>query len=443
MPKGQTGSCLFCNLPDDVREVALTAWRRGQSYQSLRKLLADLGQPIDIAALQYCPCRSGHHDRGRPEEVAKKANERLGKIADLLERSGIDPADVGKVQQIKLSEWSAFHKDDETGEAVITPMSGASIVLSPEWADGPQWPVVDRAAQAPISLPKLSKRKTKTKRAVILPDVQFGYRRDIDTAELDPFHDEKAIAAALKVVQTVDPDLVVNLGDFLDFATFGTFEQEAGFAMTVQPALDRAHRFLAEIAIAAPRAKQVLLEGNHDRRLQRAIVRNAMAAFGIRKANAPDTWPVLSVPYLLRLDELNVEYVGGYPAGIYWINDRLACIHGSKVRSSGSTAALVVDDERVSTIFGHVHRIELAYKTRRVRAGARTSLAASPGTLARIDGAVPSTKGSTDPLGRPVPAVENWQQGVGVVTYEEGDRPFALELVPIFDGEVTFRGETL
>ncbi len=443
MPKGQTGSCLFCNLPDDVREVALTAWRRGQSYQSLRKLLADLGQPIDIAALQYCPCRSGHHDRGRPEEVAKKANERLGKIADLLERSGIDPADVGKVQQIKLSEWSAFHKDDETGEAVITPMSGASIVLSPEWADGPQWPVVDRAAQAPISLPKLSKRKTKTKRAVILPDVQFGYRRDIDTAELDPFHDEQAIAAALKVVQAVDPDLVINLGDFLDFATFGTFEQEAGFAMTVQPALDRAHRFLAEIAIAAPQAKQVLLEGNHDRRLQRAIVRNAMAAFGIRKANAPDTWPVLSVPYLLRLDELNVEYVGGYPAGIYWINDRLACIHGSKVRSSGSTAALVVDDERVSTIFGHVHRIELAYKTRRVRAGARTSLAASPGTLARIDGAVPSTKGSTDPLGRPVPAVENWQQGVGVVTYEEGDRPFALELVPIFDGEVTFRGETL
>jgi len=168
-----------------------------------------------------------------------------------------------------------------------------------------------------------------------------------------------------------------------------------------------------------------------------------MSAFGIRKANAPETWPVLSVPYLLRLDELGVEYIGGYPAGIYWLNDRLACIHGSKVRSSGSTAALVVDDERVSTIFGHVHRIELAYKTRRVRAGARTSLAASPGTLARIDGAVPSTKGSTDPLGRPVPAVENWQQGVGVVTYEDGDRPFALELVPIFDGQVTFRGETL
>ena len=442
MGKGVQGSCAFCNLPSDVRDVALGRWRAGDSYQTLRKLLGELGHPLNVAQLQYCPSRSGHHERGNPSEVAQRAKDRLGKIADLLERSGIDPADIGKVQQVKISSWEGLTKNED-GEPVITPLEGASIVLTPTWEDGPAWPVIDRATKVPVSLPKPTKRKSKTKTAVILPDVQFGFRRDIDTAELDPFHDEQAIAAALKVVQAVDPDLVVNLGDFLDFAQFGTYEQEAGFALTVQPALDRAHRFLAEVATAAPRAKQVLLEGNHDRRLQRAIVRNALSAFGIRKANAPETWPVLSVPNLLRLDELGVEYVGGYPAGIYWLNDRLACIHGSKVRSSGSTAALVVDDERVSTVFGHVHRIELAYKTRRVRAGARTSLAASPGCLCRIDGAVPSTKGSTDPLGRPVPAVENWQQGVGVVTYEDGDRPFALELVPIFDGHVTFRGETL
>jgi predicted phosphodiesterase len=441
--KGITGSCAFCNLPEDVRDVALAAWRRGQAYVSLQKLLGELGYALDLSQVQYCPCRSGHHDRGRPEEIAKKANDRLGKIADLLERSGIDPADIGKVSAVKLSEWSAFHKDDETGDAVITPMSGASIVLTPTWETGPQWQPIDRASKVPVALPKPSKRKTKTKTAVILPDVQFGYRRDIDTAVLDPFHDEQAISAALKVVQTVDPDLIIHLGDLLDFANFGKYEQEPGFALTVQPAIDRAHRYLAECAIASPNAKQVLLEGNHDRRLTRAIVNNAMAAFGLRRGNAPEEWPVLSIPYLLRLDELNVEYVGGYPAGIYWINDRLACIHGHKVKSSGSTAALVVDDERVSTIFGHVHRIELAYKTRRVRAGARTSLAASPGCLCRIDGTVPSVKGSYDPLGRPVPTVENWQQGCAIVTYQDGDSPFALELVPIFDGQVTFRGQVL
>jgi predicted phosphodiesterase len=442
MPKGVAGTCAFCSLPDEARELALREWRTGRSYGHLSKVLADAGHPLQVSELQYCPTRSGHYDRGDASGAARRKQDRLGKIAELLARSGIDPDDIGKVSAVKLSEWSAFHKDDETGEAVLTPMSGASIVLTPTWDAGPQWPVVDRAAQTPISLPKPSKRKTKTKTAVILPDVQIGYRRDIDTAVLDPFHDEQAIAAALKVIRAVDPDLIVHLGDLLDFASFGKYEQEPGFALTVQPAIDRAHRYLVECATAGPHAKQVLLEGNHDRRLTRAIVNNAMAAFGLRRGNAPDEWPVLSVPYLLRLDELDVEYVGGYPAGIYWINDRLACIHGHKVKSSGSTAALVVDDERVSTIFGHVHRIELSYKTRRVRAGARTSLAASPGCLCRLDGTVPSVKGSYDPLGRPVPTVENWQQGVGVVTYEEGDGPFALELVPIFD-EVTFRGEVL
>jgi predicted phosphodiesterase len=442
MPKGITGSCAFCNLPHDVRDVALAAWRRGQAYVSIHKLLAELGQPLDLSQIQYCPCRSGHHERGRPEDIQRRTSERLGKVADLLERSGIDADNIGRVQSIRLSEWEGLTKNED-GDAVITPLSGASIILSPEWADGPQWQPVERASTVPVVLPKIATRRTKTKRAVILPDVQFGYRRDIDTATLDPFHDEAALAAALKVLQTVEPDLIVHLGDFLDFASFGTYEQEAGFALTVQPALDRAHRFLVECRTAAPQAKMVLLEGNHDRRLQRAIMRNALAAFGIRKANAPDSWPVMSVPYLLRLAELDCEYVSGYPAGIYWINDRLACIHGSKVRSSGSTAALVVDDERVSIIAGHTHRIELAYKTRRVRAGARTSLAASPGCLCRIDGAVPSTKGSTDPYGRAVPAVENWQQGVAVVTYQPDDAPFALEIAPIFDGAITFRGVTL
>ena len=440
MPKGTT--CSFCALPDEQRQVLLRAWRDGASYTRLSSMAADLKIRISQASLQFCPVRSGHHGRRMDGDV-KVTTERLGRIADLLERSGIVADDIGTVQSIRLSEWEGLSKSED-GEAVVTPLSGASIVLTPAWETGPQWPVVDRAAQAPVKLPPAAKmpKRSKWKTAVVLPDVQIGYRRDIDTAHLDPFHDEDAMAAALRVVQSVDPDVVVHLGDFLDFASFGTYEQEAGFALTVQPAIDRAHRFLVEVQAAAPRAKQVLLEGNHDRRLQKAIVRNALAAFGIRRAEAPDEWPVLSVPYLLRLGEVGdgVEYLSGYPAGIYWINDRLACIHGHKVRSSGSTAAAVIDDERVSTIFGHIHRIELQHKTRRVRAGARFSLAASPGCLCRIDGTVPSVKGSTDPMGRPVPAVENWQQGLAVITYEEGDGPFAVELVPIHDGNVIYRG---
>lgn len=438
MPKGK--GCTFCTLPADVQAPLLAAWRDGASYTRLAQLAGDLGHQLPVGVLQHCPIRSGHHAKDRPGEHVTR--DRLGRIADLLERSGIAADDIGQVKSVRLSEWEGLTKNTETGEAEVTPLSGASIVLTPAWADGPKWQPVDRAAQTlpPPPKPRPSKRKLRT--AVILPDVQIGFRRDIITAELDPFHDEQAMAAALRVVQAADPDVVINLGDFLDFASFGTFELEAGFALTVQPAIDRAHRFLCEVAQAAPRAKQVLLEGNHDRRLQKTITKNALAAFGLRRAQAPDEWPLLSIPYLLRLEELDVEYVPGYPANIWWINDRIAAIHGHKVRSSGSTAAAVVDD-RISLLFGHVHRQEWQAKTLRVRDGHRVSLAASPGCLCRIDGAVPSAKGSTDPLGRPVPAVENWQHGCAVVTYEPGDGPFALELVSIFDGQVTFRGSVL
>lgn len=427
-------------LPPEVLQTVLAKWRGGHGIQLLAKFLDAEGYPtVRTGSLANCLDRYKHH--GERGDLAGSSADRLGRIADLLERSGISPDDVGRVKAVKLSEWQGLTKDAE-GEAQLHDLHGASIVLTPAWEEGPRWPVIDQAKPCVVNAPKVTRRSRKQWRtAVVLPDVQIGYRRDIDTATLDPFHDERAIAAALGVVSAVDPDLVVHLGDLLDFAPFGTYEQEAGFALTVQPALDRAHRYLAETQAAAPRATQVLLEGNHDRRLQKAVVRNALAAFGIRRAEKPDEWPVLSVPYLLRLDELGVEYRGGYPANLFWLNSNIACIHGHKVRSAGSTAAAVVDDERVSVIFGHVHRIETKFKTRRVFQGHRSSLAASLGCLCRIDGAVPSVKGSTDVFGRPIPTAEDWQHGLGVVNYQEGDGPFGLEVVPIFDGVAMFRGD--
>lgn len=184
-----------------------------------------------------------------------------------------------------------------------------------------------------------------------------------------------------------------------------------------------------------------MLEGNHDRRLQNAITQNAMHAVGIRRGgSAPDDWPVLSVPYLLRLDELGIEYISGYPAGEVWITDDLVAFHGRRVKSSGSSAAATVFDENVSSIFGHVHRVELQYRTVRDRQGARRIFGASPGCLARTDGAVPSTKGSVDPMGRPVPVSENWQNGIAVVSYTDAGE-YSIELVHIENGQATFRGQ--
>ena len=379
-----------------------------------------------------------------PTKAATK--ETLGRLAELLEAHEIDPAEIGSIEKVRLNEWDGYIKNAD-GEFETKKMRAASLILTPSWESGPQWPVVQPAKPTTIKPTPVRKRAPALMRnwkiAMVLPDPQIGYRRDLNSGELQSFHDEGAMEVALQVIRDVDPHEIVNLGDTADFAEFSRFEQEPGFALTTQTTLDFSHDYLARQRANAPSVERIrLMRGNHDERLQKAVIANAKAAFGLRQAKTePESWPVMSIPHLLRLDDLGVEYVDGYPSGIAWINDNLACIHGHRVKSTGSTAAQVVDDERVSIIFGHIHRIEMQYRTRRVRAGAKTSFAACPGCLCRLDGSVPSTKGSIDAFGRSVPTVENWQQGIAVIPYVPGDGPFSYEQVFIHEGTGIFRGK--
>lgn len=306
------------------------------------------------------------------------------------------------------------------------------------------WDPVRPARKVEVKAPKSQVRAASSstwRTAVILPDTQIGYRR-LDDGTLDPFHDEVALDVATQIVASERPDDVVMLGDFLDFPMFGRYRQEPAFAQTAQPALERGHELLATLRELARRIR--VLEGNHDARLHNYILDNALAAAGLRRAKAaPASWPVLSVPYLLRLEELGVEYVGGYPSGATYLNDNLACVHGSVVGPPGQTAGKVVQQELVSTIHGHIHRHETAYKTRNSRGRAKTVVAHSPGCLCRVDGAVPSQKSSTSlRTGKPSRHFEDWQQGLTVVRYQpDGDQKFVLEPVFIQRGWAMHRGQ--
>ena len=346
------------------------------------------------------------------------------KLDAIIDQANLDPSSI---KSMKVGAWDGMIKNADNEAEVIRQ---SKVQIEVDYSSNlPKWPVVDRPAIM-FAPPARKPARNRDKVAVILPDPQIGFRQYRDTNELDPFHDVRAMNVAMQIISDVDPDLVVWLGDFLDLAEFGKYEQESSFAFTTQKAIDVGYEWLTETATRAPRARQKMLEGNHDRRIQKMVTANAIAAFGLRRATDTTGWPVLSVPYLLGLDELEVDYVGGYPAGEFWINDRLKCIHGQKVRSSGSTAKAVVSDERESTIFGHIHRIETHYATSGNRAGGRTRLAHSPGCLCRIDGAVPGFKSSTDLTGRPVTSFEDWQQGLTVVEYQDGDNPFQIH--PVF-----------
>ena len=366
----------------------------------------------------------------------EKREKVLGDLLELLKRKNIDVADIGDVSRVSI--YQSLTKNEE-GEAEVHDL--AAIQFAPTWDSGPKWPVIQQGPAVKLP-PKKARtlKKAKFKKCVVVPDAQIGYYRGRD-GKLEPTHDERAIRIVLELIRLVEPNTVVCVGDNLDFPEMGKYLTTPAYQQTTQAAIDRAALLCAELRDAAPYAKIAWLAGNHEERMPKYLLTNAAAAYGLRKGNTPESWPVLTVPYLCRMDEYKVEYRPGYPASDYWINEKLRIIHGDRVKSSGSTAHVYLNNEKTSVIYGHIHRIETAFKTREDFDGPRTIMAASPGCLARIDGAVPSTKGGVDLDGRPIVRYENWQQGVGIVTYEDnGDHKFSYEVMPIYNGWGMYRG---
>lgn len=295
------------------------------------------------------------------------------------------------------------------------------IQVSGVKSEYPEWPVIQPAEPVTVVIADRPAKPVRgMKLAIKGADTQIGYRR-LEDGSLDPFHDDAAMNVFIEVCKSYQPDKVQILGDFLDLASQGRFAQEATFAQTTQEALNTGHRFLATLRAACPDAEIVVIEGNHDKRMQNFIEANAIAAFGLKRAGLPESWPVMSLPYLLRLDELNIQYVDAYPAATDWDNATTRNIHGTKANSRGSTTSQYVFElPHLNTWAGHTHRVEVTYRS---VMGARgepiESYSANPGCLCRVDGAVPSVNGAIGADGTAARIVENWQQGFGLAYYND------------------------
>jgi hypothetical protein len=372
----------------------------------------------------------------------------IGAVADLLKRNGIEPAEVGQLHRVKdIRLWQGMAKVDKIREdgakyQEMELIDQASVVLSPKWETGPDWPVIQPGPS--VKLPTSTVKKASSGewlKAAIWPDMQVGYFTD-KSGELVSTHDEVAIDLALAVTKDLKPNLIVLVGDNLDLPEMGKYRLSPAFNRTTQHAIDYVTVLMGRIRAAAPDARIVWLAGNHEERLVNYLLDNAGAAFGLRQGSRPEGWPVLSVPHLCRLDEVAVEYIPGYPAGKFWINERLKVIHGTRVRSGGSTAHAYLANEKTSVLYGHIHRREWAEQTFDKWDGPKTIMAATPGCLAKTTGEVPSTKGGIDLHGRPLTVVEDWQQGIGVVTYEQTeDHRFFYEQVAFHGGTTLYAGK--
>lgn len=245
--------------------------------------------------------------------------------------------------------------------------------------------------------------------ALIIPDMQIGFSKNVMTGELTPFHDRLAMDVVRQIAEVVEPDQIEVIGDINDWSAWSDkYIRMPEFYWTTQPSLIEAAWYLARLR-SITRGEMHAIEGNHDIRPETQIVKHLQDAYQLRPGDQINAEPVMGIDNLLGLSRMGIEYIKGYPDAEVWLNDDTRIIHGHKVRGiPGQTAATVVQGIDETTIFGHIHRIEMATRTIRFRGGYRTVTAFSPGCLCHIDGRVP---GSSRDM--------QWQQGAAVVWYDQ------------------------
>jgi len=91
------------------------------------------------------------------------------------------------------------------------------------------------------------------KRALVLPDMQIGYRRDLKSGALVEFHDRNAIHVAIQIIADVKPDVVVLLGDNLDLPEWSDkYVRSPEMYFTTEPAKLEYTHIIGQIRLAAP-----------------------------------------------------------------------------------------------------------------------------------------------------------------------------------------------
>ena len=303
----------------------------------------------------------------------------------------------------------------------------------------------------PLVRVKVTVKRQATKRtatdlsvAVIFPDAQISYWRDIDDVWRTS-HDERALDISRQVLADVQAahgvDVVVDLGDFLDATSFSRHRSQAAFADRVafKRSVARGQQELAARTALAPDADRWLIPGNHENRITHWLTDNAPFLLGLQM---PGQDPVLSLEWLLQTEEHGWQVADAYPEGAVYLSPNLRCIHGTIAKGRpGQTAGEYLAEE-VNTIAGHHPRTQTAYRTVARHGHTRTYVAHLPSGLMRVDGAVPSATTGSTMQGDPVLGKgEKWEQGVSVVFYDpDGHTVPYIEHVPIFDGKAVWRG---
>jgi predicted phosphodiesterase len=114
-----------------------------------------------------------------------------------------------------------------------------------------------------------------------------------------PYHDEKAVGAAVEYGKKQKPDIVILNGDIGDFYAVSRHDKDPRRCLSSE--LDAVRQFLFWLRKQFPKARIIYKIGNHEDRMERFLVKNAPVLLGTAD---------FEIPKLLRFDDMKIECVG-------------------------------------------------------------------------------------------------------------------------------------
>lgn len=231
-----------------------------------------------------------------------------------------------------------------------------------------------------------------------------------------PFHDVKAIKLVTKIIQELNPDGLVQLGDALDAFQISTYSKDPARRNFLVDDIEDYKAVLNEWAkYLKPSAHIHLLEGNHEHRLSRYIAGSCRDLHGL----VPD-WPTL----------LGIEIrnrVGRHKWHWHSYNKWNSCRLGDVILMHGfyynqHAAATALAKYKTSVIFGHTHRVAMVTDGHHY--------AAMLGHLSD----------EHETAHQPTPT--GWTQAVGLLHVDKLGKSY-LDIIPIQDGKAVIYGKII
>ena len=228
-----------------------------------------------------------------------------------------------------------------------------------------------------------------------------------------PFLDMKAWKVFLEVVKSEQPDGVILNGDILDFYQISNYPKDPKRSTTIDKDLEGVKKYILDPLQFIN--ERWWMDGNHDQRLERYLIKNAPALKWLPKQKA------ITIPNLLNLHEEGWVYK---PYGDYYQLGKLWVLHGFMVRQhSGLTARAHFDRLGTSVIINHTHRLGTYYST-----NARgPHISVENGCLCLL---------KPDWMQYP-----NWQQGFSLVHFNTSSGFFNIQQLPILQRKVVIFGK--